>query len=111
MLCAGKENRVFFIIIDSFKSHCNFSLFIFNFQFTTMPVNPAAKLVQNLLDLKSIEQKLTRNGHTRSLTEAAQDQIFGNMSAEEKIRLMSRFYRFARSLRNSHSYGTRKASR
>jgi len=76
-----------------------------------MLLNSRTKLVSNLLDLKSIERKLTRNGHTRSLTEAAQDQIFGNMSAEEKIRLMSRFYRFARSLRNSHSYGTRKASR
>ncbi|GEM_PF-5562815 len=34
-----------------------------------MPVNPAAKLVPNLLDLKSIDQKPTRNGYGDGLLE------------------------------------------
>ena len=38
-----------------------------------MPVNPAAKLVQNLLDLKSIEQKPTRNGYGEALARAGEE--------------------------------------
>lgn len=38
-----------------------------------MPINPNAKLVQNLLDLKSIEQKPTRNGYGEGLAKAGEE--------------------------------------
>lgn len=38
-----------------------------------MPANPAAKLVPNLLDLKSIEQKPTRNGYGEALAIAGEE--------------------------------------
>ena len=77
-----------------------------------MPLNLKVHLVENILDLKTIEQKPTRNGYGEGLVRAQkmQDQFFRKMSAEEKIRLMSRFYHFARSLQKLNFYGTRKAS-
>src|SRR3990167_664786 len=38
-----------------------------------MPVNPKTKLVERLLDLKSIEQKPTRDGYGLGLVEAADE--------------------------------------
>src|SRR3990167_7539537 len=38
-----------------------------------MPVNPKAHLVENLLDLKSIEQKPTRNGYGEALVKAGEE--------------------------------------
>ncbi|MBI4135064.1 MAG: transketolase family protein [Candidatus Sungbacteria bacterium] len=38
-----------------------------------MPVNPAANLVPNLLDLKSIEQKPTRNGYGEGLVKIGEE--------------------------------------
>ncbi|GEM_PF-3199915 len=77
-----------------------------------MFLNPNAHLVENLVDSKSIMQKPTRGSYDKIFRAGTvQDQIFRKMSAEEKIKLMSRFYRFARSLQQSRHYGTRKASR
>ena len=75
-----------------------------------MPTNPQMKLVENLLNLSSIGQKPTRSGFFLPRSEKMQDRMFRKMSAEAKIKLMSRFYHFARSLRDTNSYGTRKAS-
>lgn len=38
-----------------------------------MPVNPNAHLVENLLDLKSLEQKPTRDGYGLGLVQAADE--------------------------------------
>jgi len=38
-----------------------------------MPINPAAKLALNLLDLKSLEQKPTRNGYGEALAKAGEE--------------------------------------
>ena len=38
-----------------------------------MPLNPQAKLVENILDLKSLEQKPTRNGYGLGLLEAGEE--------------------------------------
>ncbi len=38
-----------------------------------MSINPNAKLVQNLLDLKSLEQKPTRNGYGEALAKAGEE--------------------------------------
>lgn len=44
-----------------------------------MPINPKAKLVDNILDLKSLEQKPTRDGFGLGLTQAADEnpQVVG----------------------------------
>ena len=38
-----------------------------------MPINPKAHLVPNILDLKSIEQKPTRNGYGEALLQAGEE--------------------------------------
>jgi len=38
-----------------------------------MPLNPKAKLVENILDLKSLEQKPTRDGYGLGLVEAGDE--------------------------------------
>ena len=38
-----------------------------------MPVNPKAKLVENILDLKTLEQAPTRNGYGEGLVQAADE--------------------------------------
>ncbi len=38
-----------------------------------MPINPNAKLVDNILDLKPIEQKPTRDGYGMGLLQAAEE--------------------------------------
>ena len=42
-----------------------------------MPVNPKAKLVENILDLKTLEQKLTRDGFGLGLVEAVEKLKYG----------------------------------
>jgi len=41
--------------------------------FGTMPLNPKAKLVENILDLKSLEQKPTRDGFGLGLVQVADE--------------------------------------
>lgn len=38
-----------------------------------MPINPKVKLVENILDLKSLEQKPTRDGYGLGLVQAADE--------------------------------------
>lgn len=40
-----------------------------------MPFNPKAKLVENILDLKSLEQKPTRDGYGLGLVQAGGENI------------------------------------
>lgn len=40
-----------------------------------MPLNPNAKLVESILDLKSLEQKPTRDGYGLGLVEAADEKM------------------------------------
>lgn len=38
-----------------------------------MPINPKAKLIENILDLKSLEQKAIRDGYGLGLVQAGDE--------------------------------------